>query len=147
MEHFKIDLENLSRPQQQRCDPSWLAGRIQLLFSAYRKDDYNDPQGFVMQLGAILEAFPVEVVEYITSPMTGIQRRLKFPPSLAEIVEACQAEMAHLEKVRKYSSMPPPLPRLPKPKYSADQSYEAMTKKYGRPIGVFEPGRRIPYEG
>jgi hypothetical protein len=121
-------------------------GRVALLMASYRKADYHDPEGFVATLGAILAQYAPEIVEYVTDPTTGIQRRCKWPPSPAEIVEACAAEIEHRTKVAKYSSLPPPL-RLPRPHYSAAESYEEMTKKYGRPIGVFEHGRLLPYRG
>lgn len=70
-----------------------------MLLSAYRRDDYAAPKGFVAQLGAVLEKYPTQVVEVITSPITGLQRRLKFPPSIAEVVEACDAEAARMRVV------------------------------------------------
>lgn len=146
MEHLQHSPSNLPcKPPSPKCDPAFVMDRIDLLMSAYRKADYSDPLKFTAQLSMILEQYPQEVVEHITSPLTGIQRRLKWPPALAEMVEACDAEMAYRAKVAKYSSMPPPLPRLPRPKYSVEESYEAMFKKYGRPIGVFESGRMLPY--
>ena len=45
-----------------------------------------------MQLGTILERYSDTVVERVTSPVTGIQARCSFPPSIAEVVEACDAE-------------------------------------------------------
>jgi hypothetical protein len=66
-----------------------IAKQVEILFSAYRRADYEDPRGFVVQLGTVLEDYPEEVILQVTSPKTGIQRRLKWPPSLAEIVEEC----------------------------------------------------------
>lgn len=140
------DNQPSSKPRP-KSDGEWVLGRVELLMSSYRKADYHDPMGFVATLAAILEEYDPEIVEYVTDPKTGIQRRLKWPPSPAEIVEACVAEISHRAKVAKYSSMPPPL-RLPKPKYSAADSYEEMVRKHGRPIGVFETnGKTIPYKG
>lgn len=76
---------------------------IKLIFSAYRKDDYADAKGFVAQLGTILQSYPASVVDFISSPMTGIQRKSKFPPSIAEIVEACNDRLGYevaMEKMR-----------------------------------------------
>lgn len=61
-----------------------------MLLAAYRKDDYADPLGFVTQLGVVLEKYPEWVVRYVTEPTTGVQRTSKFPPSIAEVVEACE---------------------------------------------------------
>jgi hypothetical protein len=135
-----------SQPSQKHLNAAWLAKRIAMLFSAYRKDDYHDPEGFLAQLGAILERYPPAVVEYVTDPMTGIQRRQTFPPSIAEVVSACEAEVIHREKISRYRSMPPPV-SLPRAQFSAIDSYEAMFAKHGRPHGVFEEGRQLVYKG
>ena len=51
-------------------------------------------------LGAVLEQFPDEVVVYITDPRTGIQRRSKWPPTISEVIEACEDHISHLTKLR-----------------------------------------------
>src|ERR1700754_4486555 len=60
------------------------------LFCAYRTDQYADPEGFMVSLGVVLEGFPDEVITHITDPRTGIQRRLKWPPTLNEVIDACE---------------------------------------------------------
>lgn len=71
-----------------------------MLFSAYRRDDFSDPEGFVTQLGVILCDFPEEVVNYVTSPKTGLQRRSKWPPTISEVLEACEQHQEHLARLR-----------------------------------------------
>jgi hypothetical protein len=71
-----------------------------MLFSAYRRDDFADPDGFVAQLGVILCDFPEEVVTYVTSPKTGMQRRSKWPPTISEIVAACEEHQNYLTRLR-----------------------------------------------
>lgn len=76
--------------------------RCQLaVFSAYRADQYSDPESFKISLGAVLEQYPNEVITYICDPRTGIQRRSKWPPTISEMVEACDDHRAFLEKQRK----------------------------------------------
>jgi hypothetical protein len=67
----------------------------------------------MMSLGAILEQFPDEVVIYVTDPRTGIQRRSKWPPTISEVLEACEDHKLHLERLRKIK--PLVLNRLPSP--------------------------------
>src|SRR4051794_33538079 len=115
MEHLKINLAS-SQPQSgsrsnSKASPAIVSKAIQMLFSAYRRDDFADPDGFVAQLGVILCDFQEEVVTYVTSPRTGLQRRLKWPPTISEVIEACEDHVEHLERSRK-----PPriaLPLLP----------------------------------
>lgn len=71
------------------------------LFSAYRADQYADAAGFVVSLGTVMEEFSDEVIDYVFSPQTGIQRHLKWPPALSEIVAACEEHREFLEKLRK----------------------------------------------
>lgn len=76
-----------------------------MLFSAYRRDEFADPEGFILQVGVVLEAYSDAVIVAVTSPRTGIQRRLKWPPSIAELVQACEDEAAHRATVARYASV------------------------------------------
>lgn len=61
-----------------------------------------------MTLGLILEQYPDAVVRAVTSPLTGIQSRCKFPPSIAEVKESCDAEVDRLERIGRYAAMGEP---------------------------------------
>lgn len=98
--------------------------QVMCLFSAYRRDDFADPEGFVVQLGAILERYPDSVIGYVTSPHTGLQRRLKFPPSIAEVVEACDAEEASQKRIEALRKVRP-VERKALPKPPADPRKQA----------------------
>jgi hypothetical protein len=89
-------------PSSSKASPATVSKAIQLLYSAYRRDDFADPEGFVTQLGVILSDFPEEVVTYVTNPRTGLQRRSKWPPTISEVLEACEGHQLHLERIRKY---------------------------------------------
>lgn len=54
----------------------------------------------------MLETYPPTVVEYISSPYTGIQRKLKFPPALAEVVEACDDRLEHEQNIARLAALP-----------------------------------------
>jgi hypothetical protein len=75
--------------------------RCQLaVFSAYRADQYSDPDSFKVSLGAVLEQYANEVITYVCDPRTGIQRRSKWPPTISEMVEACDDHREFLAKQR-----------------------------------------------
>ena len=81
------------------------------LFASYRADQYADAEGFMTSLGAVLEQYQDEVIRYVTGPHTGIQRRLKWPPTINEVVEACdehQDFLARARKPRAVARLPPP---------------------------------------
>jgi hypothetical protein len=70
---------------QHRSD--WIRTCAQLILGSYRKDDFADPDSYLIQLGTVLERYDDVVIRAVTSPTTGIQRTCKFPPSIAEFVE------------------------------------------------------------
>lgn len=112
-----------------------------MLFSAYRKDDFADPEGFVAQLGAILENYSEDVILYVTSPHTGVQRTIKWPPSIAEVIEACSARERHLDIISRPERKVLPPPKEPTPKPGRISWREHKLEKHGRSIGPFEkPG-------
>jgi len=91
------------------------------LFSAYRIDQYADADGFKNSLGAVLEGFPDEVIRYVCDPRTGLQRCLKWPPTISEVVEACEEHRAYLHRMRTTK----PLTRLSIP-------YEKPSSNFGK---------------
>ena len=161
MEQFKPEaiLGNLtpSKPQPNASSSDYVIDRLRMMLSGFRKSDYHNPEGFMLQAAANLSAFPKEIVDYITDPKTGIQARLQWPPSLAEIVEAARAEQAHRDKIARYAAMGPRAPALPKPSMSGVQgdggpgtiytakAFHQAVEKHGRPVGPFEAGREKIY--
>lgn len=161
MDKFHPDLPAIMAPAPRsppsaKSEPEWLATRIELLLSSYRRDEYANAAAFVTQLGMILGEYRKEVVEFVTSPLTGLQRKCKWPPSLAEVVEAadrCAADMLATELRR---SEPQPVPmvayRTPHKKLVGMQgdggpgtiydarAFEEAVARHGRPVGFFERG-------
>lgn len=126
--------------------------QAKMIFSAYRRDDFADPDNFVLQVGLVLERYPDAVISEVSSPLTGIQRRCKQPPTIADLVEACDAELARSERIRRYSEMGSVryLPRNPKPAGNVfvptnAPQYAAMVEKTKKvlpgDLWFREPGR------
>lgn len=63
---------------------------MKMLFSAYRLDQFADPDGFMAQAAIVFSQYPLDVIEYVTDPLTGIQSKNKWPPNIPEIHEACK---------------------------------------------------------
>ena len=121
-------------PNTSKASPATVSRGIQALFSAYRSADFADPEGFVAQLGGILSEFSDEVVSYVTGPKTGLQRRSKWPPTISEVLEACEQHQDYLRKVRE--SRPVKLQRLAPPAEAAQGSW----------ANVFVPEGHVRYE-
>ena len=68
--------------------PSRVAKCVRSLAGCYRRDDAADPSVYAAALIAVLSEYPIDVVEHVTDPRTGLPRTLKWLPSVAEVVEA-----------------------------------------------------------
>ena len=79
----------------------------------------------------------------VIDPNTGIQVHCKFPPTLAEVKDFCDAEQARIERLKEPPLAMRSVTRKPGP--PPGQSYEELFAKHGRPFGPFEAGRQLPY--
>ena len=94
-----------ARPGQAQDRPSWISAQADQIFGAYRRDQFADPDSFVLQLCMVLERYSDAIVREVASPLTGIQRKVQFPPTIAEVVEFCDNEQARIERVKRYGDM------------------------------------------
>lgn len=81
------------------------------IFSSYRSDQFADGEGFVVQLGAVLEQYPDPVIIHVSDPRTGIQRRSQWPPTIAEVIAACEEHEDYLSRLER------PKPQAERPAY------------------------------
>ena len=65
--------------------------RARLLLGCYRTIGANDLPKYVMGLTIVLTLFSEPVIAEATSPATGIQTRLTWPPNPAELRAFCEA--------------------------------------------------------
>lgn len=50
-------------------------------------------------MSELFQTYPVEIVEYVCSPVTGIQRVQKHPPDIADVVSAMDGRREYLRKL------------------------------------------------
>jgi hypothetical protein len=113
-----------------------------MLFGAYRADQYADPDGFMVQLGMVLEQYSDDIVVYVTDPRTGIQRSIRWPPTIAEVVSACDARNAELQRIERYMNWGRNNERqLESPKDNRP-THEELIAKYGRNFGLDPSGAK-----
>jgi hypothetical protein len=107
-----------------------------ILFSAYPTSDYDDPKGALASYVEVLSDYSDVIVQHVTSNKTGIQRRSKFPPRIAELVAACDEAASRIERHRRYvnwgrnNQSAIEGPQAPKP------SYDELIAKYGPNFGL-----------
>jgi hypothetical protein len=58
----------------------------------------------MVSMGMVLEQYSNDVIAYITDPRTGVQRRKNWPPTIAEIVRACDDRVAQLHRTERFKN-------------------------------------------
>lgn len=66
----------------------------------YPRSDVDDPKAYALGMAAIMSEYPAAVLDRVSDPRTGIARRQKFLPRLAEIAEACDEEVNRRKRLR-----------------------------------------------
>lgn len=120
--------------------------RQRILFSAYRADQYADPDGFMASLGMVLEQYPNEVIMFITDPRTGVQRGKKWPPTISEIVEACDEHIAGIKRREKFANWGKNDPLAIEGPKAEKPTLEALKAKYGENWGLSPNGPAKPLD-
>lgn len=60
--------------------------------ACYRMTDAMHPEMYCASMAGVLSEYSADIIEKVTDPRTGVPRRLKWLPSVAEVVEACEHE-------------------------------------------------------
>ena len=115
------------------------------IFSAYRADQYSDPEVYKESLKLVLDQYTDDIIIHISDPRTGVQRACKWPPTIAEIVTACEVHMQHLAKLdrlKNWGKKDKPL-RLEAPREERP-TIEELKAKYGEDWGLTPDPRPKP---
>ena len=67
-----------------------------------------EPETYAAALGATLAQYPPRIVNECVDPRAGLARKREFPPTVASIVEWCDARLAHYEALAKYEAREKP---------------------------------------
>lgn len=98
-ESYTRAVSTLENPQNlPTCSTEMAAQRARVLLGCYRKGEAEDPETYAAGVGAILSRYPTGVAYRVTDPRTGVPGKIKFLPTIAEVKEACEAEMAPLRR-------------------------------------------------
>lgn len=98
-------LQNLMRTLPERNkrpdDPRKVRTAYSLatrLYSCYRKEDAAAAETMLDAAAIVLASYSDEVMNAVTHPVTGIPGRIKWPPNIAEIREACETAIAPIRR-------------------------------------------------
>lgn len=97
-------------------------------------------------LGMVLEGYSDEVIIYVTDPKTGIQRKSKWPPTISEIVEACDDHASYLGRIERARNWGKDRPlMLEGPPREDRPTLEELKARYGENWGLsLDSGRPKP---
>jgi hypothetical protein len=144
MEKLKVEVSSQRSTGQSGSRKTLILQRQRILFSAFRSDQYSDPEGYLASLGMVLEQYPDDVIVYISDPRTGVQRACKWPPTISEIVEACDRRMQEQARTRRLKNWGKnEVPALEAPREDRP-TYEALKEKYGENFGLDPAGAKPP---
>ena len=130
--------------QRQRSRKSLIERCQRIIFSGYRADQFSDPEGYIDSLNLVLGQYPNDVIKYVSDPRTGVQRGCKWPPTIAEIIEACEkriAELARLHRLQNWGKSDAPAIEAPR---EERPTLEEMKEKYGEEWGLTPDPRPKP---
>jgi hypothetical protein len=74
-----------------KCSTKLATMRARILIGCYRKSEANDPEIWLTAVVSVLTRYTTDVAIAVTEPATGLPAKSKWLPSVAEIVEACDA--------------------------------------------------------
>lgn len=102
-----------------------------------------EPETYAGAIGATLAAYPPHVVAECADPRVGLVRKLRFPPTVAELVEWCDGRMLHYRILASYQAREEKPPReftdadraLAR-KFLADLAAELRARNPGSPIAA-----------
>lgn len=67
------------------------------MYACYRREDAAQAETMLDAVAAVLAEYPEEVIRHVTDPRTGLPGRMKFPPAVAEVREACELAMGPIK--------------------------------------------------
>jgi hypothetical protein len=82
--------------QRTLCDRTKAKAYTLTLLGAYRSSDVDDPQVFVANTVTVFCGYSEDIVGAVVHPLTGLPGRLKWPPTVAEVKEACDREAGEI---------------------------------------------------
>ncbi len=87
-------LSRRPRHQLANCSPVIASESARMILGCYRKGEAEDADIYVRALVAILSSYPEVVVRRVSDPRIGIAGRSKFLPTISEVRQDCETEMA-----------------------------------------------------
>lgn len=79
-----------SETPQQTLEKAQYLEAARMLLGCYRAGDANDPEVYISAVVRVLSGYPLDVVMRVIDPLTGLPSKLKWLPTVPEILSACE---------------------------------------------------------
>jgi hypothetical protein len=73
-----------------------------MLLGSYRTGEANDPDVYVAAVVRVLSGYPMEIVNRVIDPLTGIPSKIKWLPKPFEIKQACEEIHGSVRRAREW---------------------------------------------
>jgi hypothetical protein len=83
-----------------------------------------EPETYAAAIGATLAAYPPAVVNECVDPRIGLARKREFPPTVASVVEWCDARLSYYQALARYEA------REVKPEREFSDADRALAKRF-----------------
>ena len=124
-----------------------ISKRVAMMFSGYPQSDFTDPVGAALSMCSVFEDYADELIKFATDPKTGLQRRYKWPPKIAEVVEFCNERVTHSAKMERFKNWgKPDTPMLESPR-EEKPTLEELHAEWEMPHPRRPQPRRAPRKG
>lgn len=77
---------------------------VKQLVGCYPQARPPEPETYAAALASALAGYPQGVVSECVDPRVGLPRKLKYPPTVADIVEWCDSRMAYYRSLASYQA-------------------------------------------
>lgn len=119
-----------------------IAKRVAMMFSGYPQSDFTNPEAAAVSMCSVFEDYSDAIIRFATDPKTGVQRRHKWPPKIAEVVEFCTERVEHIEKMERYQNWGKKPAMIEGPQ-ELRPTLEEMHEKYGKDWGLGRDEARV----
>jgi hypothetical protein len=127
----------------RNIDLAGAAERTRIMLGCYRDWGDRDPEIYTRAIVSVLPRYPECVAIAVTEPATGIPSKIRRQPEIADVVEACEVEMAPILRQYERDHIEAHHRRaLPAPPEKPKMTIEEMEAKWGRKFGSLL--RRVP---
>jgi hypothetical protein len=127
----------------KNIDLAMATERTRIMLGCYRDWGDRDPEIYTRAIVSVLARYPECVAIAVTEPATGIPSKIKRQPEIADVVEACETEMAPIFRQYQRDRIEGERRRaLPAPPKGPKMTIEEMEAKWGRKLRNLLP--RVP---